>query len=110
MTSADLAFYLFNLFNVLRLVSYFPQIYRVLRDAHGAAVISYTTWSLWIAANASTAYYAWRCLDDAAMVWINVMNALCCALVVGLTAFKRWRLHRERLCTAAGPALATSSG
>ena len=54
MTLADLSFYLFTIFNGLRVVSYLPQIVRVARDRHGAAAISYTTWVLWTGANATT--------------------------------------------------------
>lgn len=49
---------LFSMFNVLRLGSYLPQIIRVAMDKDGAKAISYSTWSLWIGANASTAAYA----------------------------------------------------
>ena len=49
---------LFAIFNVLRLGSYLPQIVRVATDTEGARAISYSTWCLWIGANASTAAYA----------------------------------------------------
>src|SRR5262249_23667837 len=44
---------LFSIFNVLRLGSYLPQIVRVAADNEGAKAISYSTWILWIGANAS---------------------------------------------------------
>jgi hypothetical protein len=46
---------LFSIFNALRLGSYLPQIVRVATDNEGAKTISYSTWSLWVGANASTA-------------------------------------------------------
>ena len=49
---------LFSVFNILRLGSYLPQIVRVAVDNEGAKAISYSTWGLWIGANASTAAYA----------------------------------------------------
>jgi hypothetical protein len=48
----------------LRIVSYLPQIYRVARDTRGASCISYLTWMLWTAANASTSFYAFANLGD----------------------------------------------
>jgi hypothetical protein len=91
---ADLAFYLFSFFNGLRVFSYLPQIVRVMRDTQGAVAISYSTWVLWTAANASTALYAAVSLQDIALAQINALNALFCAIVIGVTAFKRHRLRR----------------
>ncbi|MDX8452937.1 hypothetical protein RFM98_09230 [Mesorhizobium sp. VK9D] len=64
MTHGDLSFYLFTVFNGLRLVSYLPQIIRVARDENGASAISYTTWLLWTGPNATTGLYAGVNLDD----------------------------------------------
>ncbi|ESW94360.1 hypothetical protein NKH34_27180 [Mesorhizobium sp. M1148] len=94
MTLADLSFYLFTVFNGLRVVSYLPQIVRVARDRHGASVISYATWLLWTGANATTGLYAHINLNDPALAAINWLNAVCCVLVIALTAYKR---HRARL-------------
>ena len=90
MTLADLSFYLFTIFNGLRVVSYLPQIVRVARDRHGAAAISYTP-VLWTGANATTGLYAQVNLNDPMLAAINGLNAGCCALVVVLTAYKRHR-------------------
>jgi hypothetical protein len=48
----------FSIFNILRLGSYLPQIVRVATDTDGARAISYSTWCVWIGANAATAAYA----------------------------------------------------
>ncbi|TIU89340.1 MAG: hypothetical protein E5V74_11665 [Mesorhizobium sp.] len=89
MTLGDLSFCLFTLFNGLRVVSYLPQILRVARDENGASAISYTTWLLWTGANATTGLYAGVNLDDPMLAAINWLNAVCCALVIVLTAWKR---------------------
>jgi len=95
MTTADVAFYLFSVFNGLRVFSYLPQIYCVARDTGGAAVISYWTWGLWAAANASTAAYAFLSLGDLPLAVINLLNSVCCAIVIGLTVVKRQQLSRR---------------
>jgi hypothetical protein len=89
MTLADISLLLFTVFNGLRIVSYIPQIVRVARDANGASAISYSTWGMWFAANSSTALYAFVNIADQMMGMINLVNALCCGVVIALTAYKR---------------------
>lgn len=91
MTLADLSFYLFTVFNGLRVISYVPQIIRVARDMNGASAISYTTWALWTGANATTGLYAHINLNDHTLAAINWLNAGCCTMVIALTAYKRRR-------------------
>jgi hypothetical protein len=91
----EITLFLFSLFNVLRLGSYVPQILRVAADTDGARAISYTTWSVWIGANGSTAAYAIVNLADWTLFVISLVNALCCALVVALTLWKRRALARR---------------
>jgi hypothetical protein len=78
----------------LRTISYVPQIVRIARDRNGASAISYPTWLLWTGAHASTGLYAAMNLND---VWLAVgssIYALCCMVVIALTAFKRL-VHRR---------------
>lgn len=75
--------------NALRVVSYIPQVIRIAADRNGAEAISLATWWMWIAANATTALYAWVNLGDLPLAILNALNTLCCVLVVGLTAWKR---------------------
>jgi hypothetical protein len=89
MMGSDIAYDLFTIFNTLRVVSYLPQMYTIARDTGGAAAISYSTWILWTAANGSTAIYSFTNLGDITLAWTNGLNALCCAAVIALTAFKR---------------------
>ena len=101
MNSDDLVLLAYSLSNALRLTSYAPQIWRVARDRGGAQAISCLSWSLWIAANAATALYAWTQLHDLMLTVVNAGNALCCAAVVLLTLGKRAAL--ARVATAALP-------
>jgi hypothetical protein len=97
MNADDAIVLAYGLSNGLRLVSYVPQIVRVARDSDGAQAISCLTWNLWIAANASTALYAWTQLHDVPLTVMHVGNALCCAAVVALTVFKRAQLRAAPL-------------
>ena len=73
----DLIALSFGFFNLLRLVSYLPQIVLVARDKHGATAISFSCWLIWIGANATTALYSWLRLNDAALASISAFNAAC---------------------------------
>ena len=86
----------FVVFSSLRIISYFPQIYRVATDDNGASAIAYSTWSLWVGANVSTALYASVNLQDAYLASVSILYAVCCVLVIVLTIAKR-RLFRSRV-------------
>ena len=87
--SLDLVSAAFGAFNILRLASYVPQIVAVARDHNGATAISFTCWSIWVCANASTGVYAWVNLGDAALTVISAFNATCCIIVLALATYKR---------------------
>jgi len=86
---AELILFAYGACNGVRVFSYAPQIVRIARDCEGARAISLSTWWLWIAANATTALYAWVNLGDAPLALLNVLNTMCCLIVVGLTVWKR---------------------
>jgi hypothetical protein len=89
MDMPELTLVVFYAFNALRIGAYLPQILRVVQDEAGATTISYAAWSVWIAANASTAAYALVVLPNWPLFAVNVLNAVGCAAVVALTALKR---------------------
>ena len=86
---SEITLALFSLFNILRIGSYLPQIARVAFDTEGAKAISYSTWSVWIGANGSTAAYAAVNIADWTLFAVSAVNALGCAAVVVLTIWKR---------------------
>jgi hypothetical protein len=83
----------FAAFSGLRIFSYVPQILRIASDRNGASAISYPTWVLWTSANTSTAAYAAMNLGDLWLAAVSRAFALCCLIVIALTAIKRG-LHR----------------
>lgn len=99
-----ITFLLFAAFSSLRMFSYLPQIYSVATDKNGASAISYSTWGLWIGANATTALYALNNLNDVYLASVSVVYAACCVSVIVLTMAKR-RRHRRAAARSEAPAL-----
>jgi hypothetical protein len=108
-THGDVVAAAFGFFNFLRLISYFPQIVAVARDHSGAAAISIPCWSIWIAANTSTALYAGLNVGDLALALISLFNALCCIAVLLLALHKRFRARLGARCPLSlGPPTGTA--
>jgi hypothetical protein len=95
--TADAISFAFGLFNLLRLVSYIPQIAAVARDRQGARAISLTCWTVWIGANATTALYSWAKLADFALASVSAFNMMCCLLVFFVAGYKRFIFSRSRI-------------
>jgi uncharacterized membrane protein len=87
----------FAAFSGLRTISYVPQIIRIAKDCSGASAISYPTWLLWTGANVTTATYAATNLNDAWLAFVSSIYAVCCIVVIALTAIKRLAAHRRTL-------------
>lgn len=114
MTLAEIslgAFSAFSAFSGLRLVSYFPQIWRVARDTNGATAISYSTWLMWTGSHVSTGCYAAINLGDRLLAACSGLYAICCIVVVVMTAIKRHRYrHRASAADAAASMRTTLLG
>ena len=94
MTVADITLAAFTLCNSARVVAYVPQITRAAADRSGAQAISFTTWILFLVSNASAVAYALVNKDDWTMAILFLGNALGCATIIGVGAWKRAR-HRR---------------
>jgi hypothetical protein len=79
----------YGFFNMLRLMSYAPQIVLLAKDTSGAKAISISSWLIWTGANLSTAVYAWVRLADASLCVMNAFNTACCLAVLALVTYKR---------------------
>jgi hypothetical protein len=93
MELSQVTFLAFALCNSLRVFSYLPQIARVAADTNGASAISFLTWGLWTAANASTGFYAAINLHDFYLSAVSAINTACCLIVIVLTTVKRRALR-----------------
>lgn len=101
MVAVELSLVVFAACNVLRIAAYVPQMVKVTRHPQGAAGFSYATWTMFGAANASTAVYAASALGDAALSAVHAVSALCCAVLVTLAAWRQ-RCPRGGAAQAAG--------
>jgi hypothetical protein len=99
MTLSEASLLAFTVFSGLRLVSYLPQICKVVRDPNGASAISYATWALWTGNNIATGIYAAINLGDALLAGASGLYALCCVTVIAITAGKRHHLRLRHAST-----------
>ena len=95
MTPAEITLIVFTLCNSLRMLAYLPQITRAARDRSGAEAISFITWGLFLFSNSSAVAYALVNTQDLTMAVVFTGNALGCATILLIAAWKRSR-HRSR--------------
>jgi hypothetical protein len=95
MTVADATLGVFTVFNSLRFLAYVPQIAKAIKDQSGAEAISFGTWALFLASHASAMAYAIENQGDWKMASLFLSNALGCAAILLIAAWKRSR-HRRR--------------
>src|SRR5712675_1417353 len=79
----------YGFFNMLRLMSYAPQMALLVQDDSGAKAISVSSWLIWTGANFTTAIYAWVRLADVPLSLLNTFNTGCCATMLALLIYKR---------------------
>lgn len=94
MTREDIALSLFTLFSAVRVLGYFPQIVCTLRDTSGGASTSISAWTMFLAGHLSVVPYAILNMKDVLMAAAFGANALCCAVVILGTLWKRRRTLR----------------
>jgi hypothetical protein len=94
MTPADITLAAFTLCNSLRVVAYVPQITKAATDQSGAQAISFATWSLFLFSHVSAMAYALVNKDDWTMASMFLANAIGCAAIILIGAWKRSQ-HRK---------------
>jgi hypothetical protein len=103
MRVADITLAVFTFFNSLRFLAYVPQIGRAIKDQGGAEAISFGTWALFLVSHASAMAYAIENQSDWTMACVFLGNALGCAIILVIAAYKRCRHRRSRTAAAAAP-------
>jgi len=68
---------------------YLPQLRSIWTDAGGARGVSLLTWGAWTAAASLALIYAILVAQDVNMVLAAATNATGCALILGLSAYRR---------------------
>jgi len=96
MTIADITLAAFTLANSFRVVAYVPQILKAVRDQNGAEAISFATWGLFLVSHASAMAYAVVNMADWTMASLFLGNAIGCAAVVLIAAWKRSQHRADR--------------
>ena len=96
MTIADITLATFTLCNSLRVVAYVPQIARAAADRSGAEAISFGTWGLFLVSHASATAYALVNNKDWTMAALFLGNAIGCAAIVVIAAWKRVQYRRRQ--------------
>jgi hypothetical protein len=94
MTVAEITFAAFTFCNSVRVVAYVPQIAKAATDQSGAQAISFTTWGLFLASNATAVAYALVNKADWIMASVFLANGIGCSAIILIAAWKRSR-HRN---------------
>jgi len=87
MNSVELAALVFTACNGVRVLAYFPQIVRLVRE--GGKGVSCLTWGGFAASNVSTVVYALVVATDWKMAAVFGVNAAFCLAIVLLVCWKR---------------------
>ena len=90
MTTEEMSLVAFAACNALRVAAFCPQMLMLARTPGAAHGFCFATWTLFAAANASTAVYAGSALGDVVLAGVHALSALCCGALIGLAW---WRRH-----------------
>jgi hypothetical protein len=90
--------------NSVRVLAYFPQIARLVRDQEGGKGVSCLTWAGFAAANLSTVVYALVVVADRKMAAVFGINLVFCLAIALLTCWRRVDVRCSRILNAEGHA------
>lgn len=103
MTTAELSLVVFAACNGLRIAAYLPQMFKLARTPGAANAFCFATWTLFAAANLSTALYAGTVLGDTVIGGVHALSALCCGALIGLAWWRcRHPVGEARVSAPAG--------
>jgi uncharacterized protein with PQ loop repeat len=86
---------LYGVSGILMALFYLPQLRSVWTDMGGARSVSLLTWGAWTAASSVALLYALLVVQDVHMGLAAGTNAIGCALVLGVSAYRRARTRRQ---------------
>jgi hypothetical protein len=109
MTVAEITFVAFTFCNSVRVVAYVPQIAKAATDQSGAQAISFTTWGLFLASNATAVAYALVNKADWIMAAVFLANGIGCSAIILIAAWKRSQ-HRNGKMASVAAALPVKDG
>ncbi len=95
--SEQLLLWIFIAMNALRLLAYVPQIVQLWRDQRGAKGISCASWTMFTAANCSTALYALFVQNAHLPAFLFGLSTLGSFAILALTALRRLERRRVEL-------------
>ncbi len=83
--------FLYSTVGIILVCGYIPQIYTLIRTKSACRAISLKAWLIWEYTSFISLLYSVYVLPDLKLAIVNAINVTCIALIIGITAYKRWK-------------------